>query len=174
MYLDDYGHAPRSLQERLRRLGDAFHVLGEDLKRSIAALVGRAIADAMTDAIRRLLGGEGRPNTDPIHDEGDPWDETQDRSWEDDEDSSWPTSGHAPPSASKEPTTRNRWRAAAGVALQAGLWWLRNRPRRPFLTTVAVTTVAAVTGFVAGPAFAVCVGILASAAGMLLTAQTTR
>jgi hypothetical protein len=59
--------------------------------------------------------------------------------------------------------------------LQAGLWFLKRYPRqRPFLTTVCVTLAAGVTGFVAGPVFAAGAGVLASVAGLMLTAEASK
>jgi hypothetical protein len=56
--------------------------------------------------------------------------------------------------------------------LQAALWFLKRQPRRrPVLTTLAVTLAAGVTGFVAGPVLAAGAGVLASVAGLLLTAD---
>jgi hypothetical protein len=167
---------PRTLAERLTRLNDNLRSLGERLKASIAGVVGDAIADAVRDAVRSLLGSKeapadpycGHPATGHYRDrEDDPWGE-EDRGWEEE----------VVPSARETRATRNdassRWHGAMSAALQAALWFLEQQPRRrPVLTTLAVTLAAGVTGFVAGPALAVCAGVLASAASLLLTAPAT-
>ena len=171
---------PRTLAGRLERLNDNLQSLGERLKASIAAVVGDAIADAARDAVRGLLGGKEVP-ADPYRDrrdhhapayyreEGDdPWGE-EDRGWE----------GEVVRPARATPPTRKgagrRWRNAVSAAVQAALWFLRRQPRcRPVLTTLAVTLAAGVTGFVAGPALAAGAGVLASVAGLLLTADASR
>ena len=59
--------------------------------------------------------------------------------------------------------------------MRAWLWFLRRQPRRrPVLATLAVTLVAGVAGFVAGPALAAGAGVLASVAGLLLTADASK
>ena len=170
---------PRTLAERLGRLNDNLQTLGDRLKASIAAVVGDAIADAARDAVRGLLGSKEAP-TDPYRDrhdnyapayyrdEGDdPWGE-EDRGWE----------GEVVRPARETPTRKGagrRWRNAVSAAVQAALWFLRRQPRRrPVLTTLAVTLAAGVAGFVAGPALAAGAGVLASVAGLLLTADTSQ
>jgi hypothetical protein len=169
---------PRTLAERLERLNDNLRSLGERLKASIAGVVGDAIADAVRDAVRGLLGSRETPadsyrdNHAPGHyrdREDDPWGE-EDRRWEDEE-------VYTP--ARKTTATRNgaagRWRGAMSAALQAALWFLKQQPRRrPILTTLAVTLAAGVTGFIAGPILAAGAGVLASVAGLLLTADASK
>ncbi|MFO0929402.1 MAG: hypothetical protein U0736_20635 [Gemmataceae bacterium] len=172
---------PRTLAERLARLNDNLQALGERLKASIASVVGEAIAEAVSDAVRRLLGGTEAP-ADPYRDHrerhgptsyldrgDDPWGE-EDSRWEDDE-------VYAP--AREAPAARNsagsRWRDALCAAAQAALWFLKRLPRRrPFLTTLAVALAAGTTGFVAGPAVAAGAGVLVSVAGLLVTADTSQ
>jgi hypothetical protein len=169
---------PRTLAERLERLNDNLKTLGERLKASIAAVVGDAIAEAVRDAVRGLLGSKEAP-ADPYRGypaaghyrdgEDDLWGE-EDRRWEDDE-------VYTP--ARKTTATRNgaagRWREAMSAALQAALWFLKQQPRRrPILTTLAVTLAAGVTGFIAGPILAAGAGVLASVAGLLLTADASK
>jgi hypothetical protein len=62
---------PRTLAERLSRLNDNLQALGERLKASIAGLLGDAIADAVRDSVRSLLGGEEAP-PDPYRDRRNP------------------------------------------------------------------------------------------------------
>jgi hypothetical protein len=130
------------------------------------------------DSVRGLLGGK-EALQDPYRDrsdhhapgyygerEDDPWGD-EDRRWREEED-------YAP--ARQAPAARSgaglRWRNAVGTALQAALWFLKRQPsRRPVLTTLAVTLVAGVTGFVAGPLLAAGAGVLSSVAGLLLTAD---
>lgn len=175
---------PRTLAERLARLNDNLQALGERLKASIAGVVGDAIAEAVRDAVRGLLGGKGAPpdpfrdardyrdRHGPAHDRDradDPWGE-DDRRWEDEED-------FTPPRETPErgTGTGSRWRNALSAAFQAALWFLKQQPRRrPVLTTLAVTLAAGVTGFVAGPVLAAGAGVLASVAGLLLTADASQ
>ncbi|MFO0881543.1 MAG: hypothetical protein U0840_29945 [Gemmataceae bacterium] len=169
---------PRTLAERLARLNDHLQALGDRLKASIASIVGGAIADAVSEAIRRLLGGL-EPCTDPYRDRHGPttyrdraddtWGE-KDRRWEDDEDSSPARGTPAPPRPAS-----SRWGDALRAAAQAALWFLRQQPRRrPVLTAFAVTVAAGVTGFVAGPTLAVGASVLASVASLLLTIDGSR
>jgi len=67
---------------------------------------------------------------------------------------------------------RTRWSEALGVAVQAGLCWMRHQPRRrPVLTAVVVAFAAGLTALLAGPAVGAGAGVLASTAGLLLTAD---
>ena len=142
--------------------------------------MGDAIADAVRDAVRGLLGSKEAP-ADPYRDhrdyrapayycdgEDDPWGE-EDRGWEDEV---------VLPARETSPTREGagrRWRNAMSAAVQAALWFLRRQPRRrPVLTTLAVTLAAGVAGFVAGPALAAGAGVLASVAGLLLTAEASK
>ena len=168
---------PRTLTERLARLNDNLQSLGERLKASIAGLLGDAFADAVRDSVRGLLGGKEAPPT-PYRDRRDQhapgyYGEREDDPWGD-EDRRWQEEDFTP--ARKTPATSsgvsNRWRDAASAALQAALWFVKQQPRRrPVLTTLAVTLAAGVTGFVAGPLLAAGAGLLASVAGLMLTAD---
>ena len=178
---------PRSLTERLTRLNDNLRTLGERLKTSIAGVVGEAIADAVRDSVRHLLGGK-EALADPYRDQrevytrghyrdpspdraDDPWGEV-DRRWEEDEEESYSPAREKPVPRT---TTRRRWRRALSAAVQTCLWFLKCQPRRrPVLTTLAVTLLAGVTGFVAGPFLAAGAGVLASVAGLLLTADASK
>ena len=171
---------PRTLAERLTQLNDNLQSLGERLKASIASLLGDAIADAVRDSVRKLLGGEDAP-ADPYRDQreyhspahyredvDDPWGD-EDRRWEEED--------YTP--SRQTQTTRNsatdRWRNAMSAALQAALWFLKQQPRRrPILTTLAVTLAAGVTGFVAGPMLAAGAGVLASVASLMFTADASK
>ena len=158
---------PRTLSERLGRLTDNLQALGDRLKASVAGLMGDAIADAVRDSVRKLLGGDhhqdqrNRHTREPYRDtEDDPWgDENRRR---DEEAVYTPTRETSPKD--------NRWRNAMSAALQAALWFIKRQPkRRPILTTVCVTLVAGVTGFVAGPFLMAGAGVLASVAGLMFT-----
>jgi hypothetical protein len=168
---------PRTLAERLERLNANLQTLGERLKSSIAAVVGDAIADTVRDAVRSLLGGKEAP-ADPYRDHRDPAhyrDEVEDPWGE--EDRRWEGEDFAP---AREATPRRtgigrRWRSAASAAVQAALWFLKRWPRRrPVLTTLAVALAAGVTGFVVGPTLAAGAGVLASVAGLMLTADASQ
>jgi hypothetical protein len=168
---------PRTLAERLAQLNDNLQSLGERLKASIAGLLGDTIADAVRDSVRVLLGSKEAPPTsyrdqrdyhspDYYRDrEDDPWGD-EDRRWEEEE-------IYTPTRQTQ--TTRNesnRWRNALSAALQAALWFLKQQPkRRPVLTTVVVTFAAGITGFIAGPMLAAGTTVLASVAGLMLTAD---
>jgi hypothetical protein len=168
---------PRTLAERLSRLNDNLQALGERLKTSIASLVGDAIAEAVRDAVRKLLGTREAPGVNTFRDDRDdrdsdaqdPWAEGE-RRWpeEDDNASRWQRD------VQRQQRPR-RWRNALGASIESALWWLKYQPRnRPVLTTLAVALAAGVTGFVAGPALAAGAGVVASVAGLLLTANATQ
>jgi hypothetical protein len=195
----NYPHAhadpPRTLSDRLRQLNENLQALGERLKNSIATVIGTTIAEAVKDAIRRLLG-LGPPVTiippyrsDPWYDDRNSrwerdgvrgWD-NQDRGWnrdQEEDDYDWSREeDYRSPDRDTEPTNEqsNRWRNAWTSGLQTALWWLKYQPgRRPVLTTLAVTLAAGCTAFVAGPVFAAGVGVLASVASLLLTADASK
>jgi hypothetical protein len=172
---------PRTLADRLSRLNDDLQALGERLKASIAGLLGDAVAEAVRDSVRGLLGGDGESHA--------PYRERMDRHardyYEGREDDPWGDEGrrrgeeedYAP--ARRAPATSrgasDRWRNAVGAALRATLWFLKRQPRRrPVLTTLCVTLAAGVTGFVAGPALAASAGVLASVAGLVFTADAAK
>jgi hypothetical protein len=177
---------PRTLAERLSRLNDNLQALGERLKTSIAGLVGDAIAEAVRDAVRGLLGSKEAPGVNAFRDERDdrqsfhsrdyrdadaqdPWAEGE-RRWpgQDDHASRWQRDV-------QRQERPKRWRNALGAAVESALWWLKTQPKnRPVLTTLAVALAAGVTGFIAGPVLAAGAGVLASVAGLLLTANATQ
>ncbi len=168
---------PRTLSERMERLSDNLQALGDRLKASVATVLGDTIADAVRDSVRGLLGGKESPPTprreyreyrDDYRDGADdPWGD-QDRRWQDEEEFRPAREGIR---RETSPNSR-RWRDALDAAVRTCLWFLGQRPRRrPVLTTLAVTLVAGATGFVAGPALAAGAGVLASVAGLLLTAD---
>jgi hypothetical protein len=64
-----------TLAERLARLNDSLKALGEKLKSTIASLIGSAIAEAIRDVVRVLLGGEQDRPTRNYPERLDGWDE---------------------------------------------------------------------------------------------------
>src|SRR5262245_1439617 len=152
-----------TLAGRLVELGEELRQLGARLKGEVARLVAEAVARAVRDALRKLLGADieeawdayQRPEEPELEDA--PW---QEQLWEEDV-------PPAPPGPAPAPS--KRWRRALGAALEAGLWWLGRQPRqRPLLTTAAVALAAGAAALFAGPALGACAGALASAAGLLL------
>jgi hypothetical protein len=149
----------------LLRLRDDLRLLALRLKEEVACLVGEAVADAVRDSLRHLLGAEGGAARDfrqdlpaPEAEEAD-WPEPL---WEED----------LPPEPPRpRPAAGGRWRQALGAAAEAGLWWLG---RRPWLTAAAVALAAGGVAFVAGPAFGAAAGVFVSAAGLLLTSGKPR
>jgi hypothetical protein len=179
----------------LIQLNENLQALGERLKNSIASVIGTTIAEAVRDAIRRLLGlaqpGVIIPPYRPWHDDRDSrWDRDGQRGWDreergwnrEEDDYGWDREEEEDDYRSSdrepEPNTNeqsNRWRNAWTSGLQTALWWLKHQPgRRPVLTTVAVTLAAGITAFAAGPVFAAGVGVLASIASLLLTADASK
>jgi hypothetical protein len=149
----------------LLRLQDDLRLLALRLKEEVARLVGEAVADAVRDSLRRLLGAEREEALDfhqglPEAGAEEAW---QEPLWEED----------LPPATRQPgPAHRRCWRQALGASAEAGLWWLGRRPsRRPWLTAAAVALAAGGVAFVAGPAFGAAAGVLVSAAGLLLTSR---
>jgi hypothetical protein len=182
-----YADPPRTLAERLHQLSDQLQSLGERLKASIASLIGQTVADAVREAVRRLLGGKQMLPEEPFREQrnpdgrsdhrdyrddriNDPWNEDGGR-WSGDDDE-----GPIPaPSTADADNPSKRWRNAMSAAVQSLLFIIKHMPcRRPVLTAVCITAVAGVTGFVAGPALAAGAGVLASVAGLVLTAESTK
>ena len=156
---------PRSLAERVRRVDDSLRTMMEEVKTSIASVVGEAIADAVRDAIHRLLGGGRRPIEPTRREYRDPWEHDP---WAEEREDDWSEiEEHVPPPRlATKPGTR--WREAARAALTATLWCVKHPPsRRAFLSTVGMTLAAGTAAFLIGPAFAGCAGVVASLAGIL-------
>jgi len=164
---------PLTLAERLEQLNDNLQSLRDRLKEAIASAIGTTVADAVRDAIRGLLGEQENP---PSYQNND-WEEDH-RTWHDPDDDPWMDRDrydsdargfHAP----SHRTSNKRLHNAIGAALQSSLWWLRQqKSRRPVLTTSVVALAAGVTAFFYGPALAAGVGLLASVAGLVLTAES--
>lgn len=167
---------PRSLAERLEQLNDTLQSLGDQLKEAIAAAIGTTVAQAVRDAIRGLLGESAGSSGYPPRSWQDdpPWHE---RSWQEWEPDRWSEQNaqlsHEPsrPRGSARNTSL-RWQHALGTALQTSLFWLRQqKSRRPVLTGSLVALTAGLTAFYFGPAAAAGVGLLASWASLILTAE---
>src|SRR5262245_17809310 len=166
---------PPGLASRLRRLNDELQSLAGRLKEAIAGAVAGAAASAVRDALRTLLGapvspprrGPPREAEDGLYDDGG-WEELDEGLWPDDEER---------PELS--PPRGRDGAAGAGTAMLraavgAGLCWLRTLPgRRPALAAVLLGA-ACGAALAAGPAAAACAGIVASAAGLLLTADAAK
>jgi hypothetical protein len=178
---------PRTLTERLHQLNDQLRSLGERLKASIAGLIGEAVADAVREAVRRLLGGRQMPPEGPFCEQRNPYGRSDHRDYRDDrmddpwneDDGRWSgdnDEGSIPvPSTADADNPANRWRNAMRAGLQSLLFIIKHLPcRRPVVTAVCVTLAAGVTGFVAGPVLAAGAGVLASVAGLVLTAESSK
>ena len=164
---------PRTLAERLEQLNDTLKGLAGRLKEAIASAVSNAVAEAIQDGVRNLLGARTSPQLDHRFDqkhepEFGHWNEPVDSVWNDEEE-------YRPgfQEILVEPKqTSSRWRNAIALALQTGLWWMGQQPRRrPVLTTVGVALAAGITALLAGPVLVAGVGVLASATGLLMTAN---
>lgn len=180
-----HSHAdpPRTLARRLEHLNGDLQSLHARVKDSIASAIGAAVAEAIRDFIRDLLGGktESPPSPRPPSFEEDPRDDRY--QLDDDEDQFWPEDeafehDRYPPAAHNRYTPRDEpkstpWRNVLGAGVKAGLWWLcKQKSRRPVLTTSLVVLAAGVTAFLAGPALPTSIGVLASMASLVLTADT--
>jgi hypothetical protein len=164
---------PRTLAERLEQLNDNLHSLGGRLKEAIASAVSSAVAEAIQDALRNLLGARTLP--DPVH-RYDQWREPDNGIWNETDESRWNEEREYHPGYHESPEKHNPgpspWPNALSVGVQTALWWVRQQPRRrPVLTTVTMAVVAGVTALIAGPVLAAGVGVLASAASLLVTAN---
>jgi hypothetical protein len=178
----------RSLADRLQRLSSNFDSLGHQLRDEIATAVGKAIAEAVSDAIRSVLGNgqenhlspsrrgwpqeQPRPLWDQPHQrDQDPWAAPADDPWllenryesECDEDVD-----PEPPSSTPSSTPRLRsWVAALTTGWQAGLWWLkRQQGKAPVLTTLAVGLAAGLVILAAGPVAAAAVSAVGAVVGL--------
>jgi len=162
------------LAARLDRLNDTLQSLGHHLKEAIAEAVGSAVAGAVRDAVQSLLGG----TDEPVRFDDKPWshEERDEPTWRDSDRPLWTededfVSRGRPPRTSRHKAS-GCWSEVLGIALQAGLSWLRHQPRRrPVLTAVVVAVASGVAAVLAGPALGAGAGLLASAASLLLTAQ---
>jgi hypothetical protein len=166
---------PLTLGERLDRLNNTLQSLTHQLKDAIASAISSAVAGAVRDAVRSLLGPGDEPaefRERPYRDWEEPaypdWDRPDRPLWHEDQDNPHDRRLESAPRRG----IRSRWSEALGVAVQAGLCWLRHQPRRrPVLTAVVVAVAAGLTALLAGPAVGAGAGVLASTAGLLLTAD---
>lgn len=183
-----HAHAdpPRTLPERLAQLNQNLQVMAGRLKDAIASVVGKMIGQAIRDVLRRMLGDQEQPG-EPDRFTGrfdresrDPYGGRYERdhdAWYDDRDDPWSEENQeAVYSASASSIIMSsRWGDAFRTAAQTALWWLRTQPcRRPFLATTIVALTAGGTALFAGPTLAACVGVVASVASLLLTADSVR
>jgi hypothetical protein len=157
---DHDAHArPPTLTDRLQGLNENLRDLAMRLRDAIAQAVSRAVARAVRDLVRRLLDREGRLVREIDSDSG---------SRATDE------SARLPPPDRTSCAGRS-WKDAFRCAAQAALCCLRTRPtRRSVLATALVALVAGGTVLVAGPTFGHFVGVVASVASLVLTAESVR
>jgi hypothetical protein len=185
-----------SLADRLRRLSSNFDALGHQLRDEIASKLGKAIADAVSDAIRGVLGTgtesqlppsrrswpqeQPRPLWDqPRQRDGAPWADPADDPWllenrsesERDEDQD-----PAPPLSRPASTPRLRsWLTALATGWRAGLWWLRRQQgKAPVLTTLAVGLAAGLVILAAGPVATAAVSAVGAVVGLTTLADAAQ
>jgi len=163
---------PPTLAGRLHRLNDELQALAGRLREAIAGAVAGAAAAAVRDALRQLLGAPEPPRRLAPREA----EENLDGGWEDLDEGLWPDdegAGPEPPREHEGPTGAGT--AVLRAAVGAGLCWLRRLPgRRPALAAVLLGAAACGAALAAGPATAACAGIVASAAGLLLTADAAK
>jgi len=166
-----------TLTDRLRRLNDNLQRLAARLKDSIAAAIGKTVAEAVKDGVSDLLGVEDEP--EPRRD-AYPGGYGHGRHWEEGDDygryggDPWRYQDEDPPPLPKPGRGDGRWKEAVRAAMQTALWWLRRQPtRRPMLTTTLVALAAGSAALVAGPTLVACVSVAASVVSLLLTAEST-
>jgi hypothetical protein len=176
----------RSLTDRLERLSSNFDTLGQHLRVEIATAIGKAIADAVSDTVRSVLGTSTDAHPPPDRRDWQheqhrpPWDHQRQREpdpWADPGDDPWmlenryeseqdeelePTS-----STSRNPARVRSWLTALATGWQAGLWWLkRQRGKAPLLTTVAVGLAAGLVILAAGPVVTATVSTIGAVVGL--------
>jgi hypothetical protein len=156
---------------RLALLKDDLEALGRRLRGAIARVVADAAARAVEAAVAALLGRAPparRAEADDDAAEGGLFEEQAEHQIEDEE---GPLLQH--PRGAAEPARPAGWGAALRSGAQAGLWWLRKQGRRRPVLGAAVAAVAAgCVAYAAGPALAAGACLLASAAELLLTADS--
>ena len=176
------GRARRTLAEQAERLRQSLESLGPQLRESIAGEVARAVAAAVSEALRaaldcrpadsyrrdRVLPGRpsaawDRPRQDgwsdglddePLRDEwdGGRWDEPEDL----------PDRAPAPPA--HRPPEPGRGNEALPLLWQGLLWWLRGRGWR---TALGAGLLAAAAAFAGNPLLASVAGVAAAVSGLL-------
>jgi hypothetical protein len=184
-YYDSTGPPVSSLSERLGRLRDTFDNLASQLHGGIARAIADAIAAAIEQGLRKVLGGgTGRPTVHPTwSDRPGPWPQHPTRSdrWPEDESVSWledddsdedvdwqqtvaMSERPATVSATTEQRQPSRWLPALVSGIRGAFWWLRRyAPGRPIRTSLAIGLSAALAILVVPATWAVGLGAIAVA-----------
>jgi hypothetical protein len=170
----------RSLAARLDRLRETFDHFYQQLRDALAQSIGRAVADAVRDAVYHLLDTDPpryaapswrRPEEDsPWEEDRDPWDDGP-RTWHQTR-ASFHEERDDPPA--EVPSDQN-FRRAALAGLEAAAWWLRlRRGRRVLLGALALGGLAFVASYFGGPVVAAAVAVAVSAAALLALLRGAR
>jgi hypothetical protein len=155
------------------------------LRGELATTVGRAVGDAVREALHQIGGSRiDERSASPVYrsSPSSHWDrpERSTDSWgDDDNEDGWrtPEDEYEPPSRYDEPaprhieparpddapaTTESRWSAAVKNGLRAGSWWLGRMTKYPVAGAALTAVVAAVGTYLAGP------GVVTGLAGVSL------
>jgi len=181
---DTFFRKPPPLLQNLQHLNHQLRDLTNQLKHDIAVAVGETVASTVKSFLRRLLdAGEpprpALPNREAYLDRDMPfreselpmqhWSKDPDAWFNDVEDEPFET---PPPATPPGPPSFMKKALATGV--QAGLWWLRQQPRRrPILSTLAVAALAGGGTLLAGPTVGAGLAVMGSMAGMIVSGSAS-
>jgi len=181
---DTFFRKPPPLLQNLQHLNHQLRDLTNQLKHDIAVAVGETVASTVKSFLRRLLdaGEPTRPSLPPretfpgrdspfrepdfpmLSSRSDPdaWlNDVEDEPFE----TPPPATPPGPPSFMKK---------ALATGIQAGLWWLRQQPRRrPILSTLAVAALAGGGTLLAGPTLGAGLAVMGSMAGMIVSGSAS-
>jgi len=168
--------SPTILTRHLKQLNQQLRELTNQLKHDIAVTVGETEASAVKSFLRRLL--DVRESTHPFHPVRDtnPTHEMPFRdsefpmqAWSRDSDA-WPNDVEEEPFETPPPAPPSFLKKALTTGVQAGLWWLRQQPRRrPILSTLLVAALAAGGTLLAGPTLGAGLAVMGSLAGLIIS-----
>jgi hypothetical protein len=188
----------RWLLRQLSRFRQSLESLIARLRGDLAQSVGRAVGEAVREALQLLGDGRIDDRSSPVYrpppshsSSWDRWDRSTD-AWGDDGEERWrtPDDEFDSPTRYSEPVTRDmepepnddipaptgsRWSLALRNGLRAGSWWLSRMTNYPVAGAALTAIVAAVGSYYAGPALitgaaGVCLGLFSLADAVSMAA----
>ncbi|MFM7151487.1 MAG: hypothetical protein ACKO23_16800, partial [Gemmataceae bacterium] len=181
-FADTFFRKPPPLLQNLQHLNHQLRDLTNQLKHDIAVAVGETVASTVKSFLRRLLDASepvrpALPKREAYLDRDVPFRDSEfpAHTWSKDPDA-WFHDVEDEPIETPPPTTPSSppsfMKKALATGVQAGLWWLRQQPRRrPILSTLAVAALAGSGTLLAGPTLGAGLAVMGSMAGMIVSSS---